>query len=219
MHKYFEKIGLNAKKETNQIFLINVLGIVVFLVMYFVFSQLILGLFSILSLVIANYMQYAKYKAVEKNMKDSRHMEFVMTFSYVQVFLDNGLNIYGSLIEVIPYCSLFMQNAINGLLLEMDQDKSVEPFLKFAKIFANHFIEQAMLSLYLGIENGVSDATLRGFAPAFEATSDSAFKEAQSKKEKRYDSLNLFPLIGAALIALIIIASIATVVGGVLSGY
>ena len=79
-----------------------------------------------------------KKTKVEKNRKSLQNLnEFISVFTYFKIYLKNGLTVYDSLLEVRQYCSPRMYSQIDILINEIDDDKSILPYMNFAKKF-NH---------------------------------------------------------------------------------
>ena len=49
------------------------------------------------------------------------------------------MNVYTSLKEVSSFVSIKLKERFDQLIIDIDEDKSVEPFIKFAKKFKDYF--------------------------------------------------------------------------------
>ena len=75
-----------------------------------------------------------------------RENELVTIISYFEVYIENKNNVYQSFNLLLPYCSLWMKEKIENMLKEIDKDKSVQPFVNFAKNFQQVAFSSLMLS-------------------------------------------------------------------------
>lgn len=152
-----------------------------------------------------------------KRMKDNRNSEFISLLSYFELFISNHNNVYKSFESIIPYCSDWMQEKVDNMLKEIDQDKSVAPFVNFANNFEYLVIQNVMISIYQMVDQGESQQMLSQFDHLFTSLSDNLFSEKIESKTKSLDTLNAFPLLGAGLITIILTFSIMSILGDITS--
>ena len=221
MQKIKDKINaleLDYKKELAKIIAIS---LIVFLLMAFfsyyykIYYLSLIGLAS--SLVIIEIFSFF-YDSKLNLLKQQNETEFVIILNYVKTYLHNGFNVYKSLEESIQFASPWMQNKLTALIMEIDNDKTIAPFINFAHSFASPIIEQVMISLYLMIENGSNDEFIVRFAPIFNQLEKDSKHKLIKQIESKFDSLNLLPVIGSALITLLIITGVVGLIGGALNG-
>ena len=103
------------------------------------------------------------------------------------------------------------------MLKEIDQDKSVAPFVNFANNFEYLVIQNVMISIYQMVDQGESQQMLSQFDHLFTSLSDNLFSEKIESKTKSLDTLNAFPLLGAGLITIILTFSIMSILGDITS--
>jgi len=147
-----------------------------------------------------------------------REEEFVMVLNYVQTYLTNSFNVYNAFKETLPICSSWMQEKISYLLNNMDEDKSINPFIILANNFSSKLIQQSLISLYLMIENGTNTYSLMRFTPIFNQLKEDILHNTIKRIENTYDTLNLLPVIGTGIITLTMILGIVGIVQGALYG-
>ena len=160
-----------------------------------------------------DYIYLSRYKNLVKKTNDNHNYEFVSLLSYFEIFISNHNNVYRSFEMLIPYASDWMNLRIENLLKEIDLDKSVTPFINFAKNFTYLVIENVMISIYQMVETGENESNLLHFDYVFSSLSNSLITTKIENHEKSIDSLNAFPLIGAGLITITLTLSIIAILG------
>ena len=106
-----------------------------------------------------------------------------------------------------------MKEKIETLLKEIDEDKSVQPFINFANCFQQLSTSSLMLSIYQMIDQGENSEQLLQFTIIFDELSKSRNKELLDQKEKGLANMSTFPLIGAGLITVTLTISILSILG------
>mgnify|MGYP003297993930 FL=1 len=110
-----------------------------------------------------------------------------------------------------------MKEAIGNLLKNIDEDKSVQPFVDFARLFNNTIIENVMISIYQMIDEGENVHSVSQFSLLFNEFAKNNEENAFDKKVKSLESLNTFPLIGAAAITIILTFGIFSIIGDLIN--
>jgi len=144
--------------------------------------------------------------------------EFVKLFTYFGIYLRNGLNIYNSLEALTSFASPAIKDYLDTLLAQIDEDKTVMPFVRFGQRFQSLTIEQAMICIFQMVDQGNDEMRLIQFQSVFGRIADQYYQDEISKIRKGLDSLNTLPLIGAGLITMMITFGIITMIGEVISG-
>lgn len=211
-------LNLNYKKEITKIALIIIIAncLIAFFAIYFKNIKLIIFIFLAPFLIL--YIFNINYDKRILNYKQSLENEFVTTLNYIQTYLSNGYNVYQSINEILEICNDNLNKLFISLLSDIDEDKSVTPFIIFANNFGSSLIQQVMISLYLMVENGTDITYISRFMPLFSQLKKDNEQKIIKDINSRYDSLNLLPVVGAAIITIIIIIGIVSIIGGMLDG-
>ena len=151
-------------------------------------------------------------------LKRQNETEFVVILNYIQTYLHNGFNVYKAIEETIQFASPWMQNKLGTLITDIDKDKTIAPFINFSHSFESAIIEQVMISLFLMVENGSNDEFILRFAPVFNQLEKDNKHKLLKQIESKFDSLNLLPVVGSAIITLLIITGVVGLIGGALNG-
>ena len=216
-NNFLSEVGLNPKKEILIITISNLLCILLTVFVYFFTRQIILSLLTLLSFVVINFIHYFRYSGLKKKLVESREDEFVTVISYFQIFINNRFNVYQCFQNTLPYVSSWMKEKIESFLHQIDEDKSIKPFIVFASNFKNAVAHNVMLSIYQMIDEGESNAHMMQFSLLFENLSQIHHKNLIDRKEKSLSSLSMFPLIGAGLITLIITFNVILIMGDMIN--
>lgn len=206
-------VGLSFKREVIIFTLLNLLMIAggVMLIFFKMTNFIILIYFIFIPLV--DYLYLGRYKSIANKIDDNHNNEFISLLSYFEIYISNKNNVYKSLEMLIPFSSDWMNEKLTTLLEEIDLDKSVVPYVRFAKNFTYLVIENVMISIYQMVEDGGDEKSLAHFDYVFSSLYSSLSTSKIARHEKNMDSLNAFPLFGAGLIVVTLTLSIIALLG------
>lgn len=208
-----DDLGLSYKKELTILFVVASIIPAMGAVIYFLFNNVIILVSSIVLDAVFVYFYLSRYASLEKQ-KNSEHVdELISLLSYFEIFISNGNNVYSSFKLLLPYASLFMDDAINSLLSQIDADKSIGPYINFAAKFENNIVESLMLTIYQMVDNGSSKEEFGEFNHLFSSISKDHHIDKIEGKRRALDALNSWPLFGAGAITIILAMSILSIVG------
>lgn len=207
-------LGLSYQKEVAILLLIPMIFAIGGFAIYFFFKEIIAGVGIAISGLVLDYLYFSRYSKLEKEMEREHINEFISLMSYFEAFISNGNNVYNSFKMLIPYSSPYMDDVINSLLIQIDMDKSVGPYITFASKFNSHVIESLMLSIYQMIDSGESTNQFTEFEFLFSNIKNSYSESLIEEKKKSLDSLNSFPLIGAGFLIITLSICIVSLIGG-----
>ncbi|HAK05646.1 MAG TPA: hypothetical protein DCM23_02945 [Firmicutes bacterium] len=210
--QYFERLSLNAHHETIKILVFNIF-VIPFSIMFGLFTSWIGGIISSgIGIMLLNLFLSQGYQLqIEKNA-EMRIMAFIDAFTIVKIFINNNYNVYRAIEETIRYVKPILKDDLTRLLEDIDIDKSVQPFVKFARTFAPLIIEELMIGLYqLDIQGG-SRQQLEGFDYMFNQFETHKTNDQRRRYDDRLDSMNMWPLIGAGLIAIDLLIGVIEII-------
>ena len=211
-------LNLVYKKEMTKLILSTILINVVIILCALYLKNLQLLFLTILTTIAIIYTFNKDYDKRIKEYNQNLENEFVTTLNYIQTYLTNGFNVYQSISEVLKICNKDLNKLLTNLLSNIDEDKTVTPFITFSKNFESPLIQQVMISLYLMVENGTDINYISRFTPLFTQLKKDNEQKIVKNINSKYDSLNLLPVIGAGIITVIIISGIVSIIGGMLNG-
>ena len=206
-------ISANKTKEIIKIASANVLIIGGATALTIFLKQVMIAFVGIIALVIVNYLIFNSYLDKKKAILDEREHEFIAIISYFQFFITNSYNVYQAFQSLIAYASPWMEEQIQSLILEIDSDKSVKPFINFANKFKNNVAGNVMMSIYQMVDEGENGLHMYQFNSLFQQLSKSQQIELIDSKERSMGSISSYPLIGAGAITVLLTFGIISVMG------
>jgi len=206
-------LGLSYQKEMLFLILLIVTVIALAFITYIFFKQIYFPLFIGGGGAIAVYFYLSRYSSIEKKIEKEHVDQLISLLSYFEIFISNGNNVYTSFKMLIPYAEIFIQDAINAMLMQIDVDKTIGPYINFASKFNNRTIESLMLSIYQMVDNGENSIELSEFNLLFNNIKEKHFDEMIDSHKKGLDLFNSFPLIGAGAITIILSLCIVSIIG------
>ena len=206
-------ISANKTKEIIKIAAANILIIGGATTLTIFLKQVMIAFVGIIALVIVNYLIFNSYLDKKKAILDEREHEFIAIISYFQFFITNSYNVYQAFQSLIAYASPWMEEQIQSLILEIDNDKSVKPFINFANKFKNNVAGNVMMSIYQMVDEGENGLHMYQFNSLFQQLSKSQQIELIDSKERSMGSISSYPLIGAGAITVLLTFGIISVMG------
>ena len=217
LRRIIEEQGLSFSKEMFKLALINVffiaLGVLVFCLKLEKYYYIVVVVF----LLLANYFFISSYSSRYQQMIYQHDDELIALFSYFKVFISNHIPVYSAFTNLLAYSSDWMKEKINLLLKEIDNDKTVQPFIRFSKNFQNLVFESLCISLYQMIDEGESLEKSNEFTFLFNEVNESNIRRKMEKKKRSLDNLASFPLFGSGIITVTLTISIVSSIGGMIN--
>ena len=213
-----ESLNLDFSKEMMKLGAINlilIVGIVVLSIFKFnvIAISLLLG-----ALVIFNYFFLTRYSKIEKEKKVKLDESFIEVFSFLRIYLSNKETVYHSLNEVRAFADEEMNTKLELLINQIDEDKSIKPYIDFASSFSDKVIEEVMIALYEITNSGSSDIYLNQFNKIFEELKTRIENEKSYKRIRFFENLNIFSVVGSGMIMIILSFCVISLLGGIING-
>lgn len=206
-------IGANKKIEIIKILSINLVVLVSTFLAVFFTKQMMIAFVGIIAILVGNYLVFSSYSSKKQAILRDRESEFVTIIGYFQFFITNSYNVYQSFQALISYASPWMEEQIQSLILEIDNDKSVQPFVNFANKFTSKVTSNVMLSIYQMVDEGENSIHMLQFNALFQQLNKNHQRELIDSKDRSMSSLSTFPLIGAGAITVLLIFGIISIMG------
>lgn len=206
------------KKQLPSIILIDSLLLALGVYLLLSGTQTMVAIMPIFAALAFTYMRINHALGYKKREEIALEKEFVNVFGYLEVYLRNGVPVYSAFKRLGDYSSPLMKEKLEELIADIDKDKSVEPYVKFAGYFSSLTIKEVMISLYLLVEQGENDQYLRQFSTLFSSFSSEEKKMAREKRASSLNNIQFFPLIGSALTMIMITIGIMNAIGGIIGG-
>ncbi len=212
-----EFVGLSYTKEMLKIIVLNLLVLGSVSLIYFLLNNVVLSIFILIALIVIDYFLLSRFNDKKKALLKNRENELIAIISYFEVYVQNKNNVYQSFNMLIPYCSPWMKDKIEVLLKEIDEDKSVQPFVNFASNFHQLSTHSLMLSIYQMVDQGENTHQLKQFDVIFTELARNRNREMMEQKSNSLANMSTFPLIGAGLITITLTMSILSILGDLIN--
>lgn len=212
-----EFVGLSYTKEMLKIIVLNLLVLGSVALIYFLLNNVVVSIFILIALIAIDYFLLSRFNDKKKALLKSRENELIAIISYFEVYVQNKNNVYQSFNMLIPYCSPWMKDKIEVLLKEIDEDKTVQPFVNFASNFHQLSTHSLMLSIYQMVDQGENTHQLKQFDVIFTELARNRNREMMEQKSNSLANMSTFPLIGAGLITITLTMSILSILGDLIN--
>ena len=213
LNELLDFIGVNKKIELIKALVLNVGILTIIVITTVLLKQIMIAFVGIIFILMANYILFNTYFSKKKEILTERESEFISIIGYFQFFISNGFNVYQSFQSLIPYSSIWMEEQIQSLITQIDNDKSVKPFINFANKFTNKIANNVMLSIYQMVDEGENNIHLLHFQSLFEELKRNQQKDLFDGKDRSMSSLSSLPLIGAGAITVLLTFGIIFLMG------
>ncbi|MCD8203617.1 MAG: hypothetical protein LUB56_00610 [Coprobacillus sp.] len=186
----------------------------VFTVLYFSYTELII---FVLILAIFDYWLYSSRAGKKQSQEELHSEEFVSLLTYIQIYIVNGINVYQSFQLSEAYLSDWMRDKVDRLLSDIDQDKTVEPFLNFASNFTEQHYEDILIVLYQMVDQGNESTYMSKFLTLFTKLNEDSRNASFEKNQRIINSASSFPMIGTAVFTICLTFGIISMLGDMMS--
>ena len=162
------KLNKDFKNEITRNILLNLAIILCSVLIVFLTKNLLILIYFAAFLILFNFYYYTRYSRLINKNNNNLINDFIDTFSYFRIYISNNRNVYISLKEISNYATSYVRGKLLELTNEIDEDKSLKPFLKFASYFNNKNVEEVMIAIYEMIDEGSNEnyRTQVGIEPA-----------------------------------------------------
>lgn len=218
IYKFFVTLNLNPKIEIlkNIAVLSTILIVSLFIGLYYKSTiTIVIGLTLLLIYPLGICFYYLSLKDKKDNELFS---SFINSFNYLKMYLETGSNVYNGLNEIRKYSNKELNYLINILISEIDNDKSLEPFIKFSKNFNNLLVDQLMVQLYQLVDSTNYNDDFKYFSLTFDRLLEENEKILHKKRKDVLSGKTVFALIGSAVFILAIMVGVISVMGEMING-
>lgn len=144
--------------------------------------------------------------------------EFINVFTYFKIYIKNGLTVYDSLLEIRQYSTPWMYQQIEVLILEIDNDKTILPYMNFAKKFNNNIVEEIMITIFQMVDDGTNYNYVNSFTYIFDEFKKNIETNNVEKFNRSLISKTNLCLVGSAIFTLAIMIGVIGMLGATLNG-
>lgn len=221
MKKLKEKmvvLGLNPKREFIIVAIVDSV-LLVSAVLLFLFLKQVVYIGACLGLLLIFDLMFLTRYSKQINRKNIENLqEFAQIFGYFRIYIRNHFSVYSALKEIKNFANKTLKKDLEELLNEIDSDKTVQPFVKFAKKFNEIIVEEMMISIYQMIDDGENSDYLTQFELIFDKFSDLLYEKHLREKNSRLGMLSSAPLLGACFLVIVLTIGVISILGDVING-
>ena len=210
-------IGANKRLEILKLLLANIVTITGFALIVVLLKQWMMSFVGVMALAILNYLFFNSYISKKKEILKDRENELITIIGYFQFFISNSYNVYQAFKSLVPYSSPWMEEQILSLTNEIDNDKSIKPFMNFANKFTNKVAGNVMLSIYQMVDEGENNIHMLQFESLFQQLSRDLNEQRIDEKDRSMGSISSLPLIGAGAVTVLLTFGIISLMGEMIS--
>jgi len=211
------KLGFSVKREMTRAIIINALLFVAAVGVFIITKKVIYLGSCVAGLILFNFFYFSRYGRKDKEEQENTKSDFVSLFTFFRIYLHNGYSVYSSLKEIIPFANERLAGYLNELIRDIDEDKTVEPFVRFGRKFNDLVIEEMMISVYQMVDDGSDSSYLHQFELIFNKVADVAYEKELTKKQNSLGSMTAIPLIGSAIVIIMITFGVIQVMGDMIN--
>ena len=212
------RLNMSLNKEFVRYFIILVLLVVGFVVAALISKTNILFIILGAVVVLYTYFYFTRYKSIEKKIRRANLVEFAHLFTFFRMFLKNGYGVYSSLKEISAFANQNLKDLLAKLLQEIDEDKTITPYMNFAHNFDELIVEEMMVSIYQMVEEGSDSNYLTQFELIFDKFSDILHNEQIAAKDRALGSISTSSVIGSAYLIILIAMGVINLLGVMFNG-
>ena len=218
MKEQILSLGLNPKKELIIALSLNTFALLSCVPLYIFLKQLTYCLFAVGFAFIFDILFLTRYSKQIEKKNVANLQEFAALFGYFRIYIHNGFSVYSALKELTNFANPDLKLLLENLLTEIDKDKSVQPFINFARKFNEVVVEEMMISIYQLIDDGEASEYLMQFELIFDKFSDLLYQKYLRSKDSKLGTLGSAPLIGSCFLIIVLTIGIISIIGDLLSG-
>ena len=217
LRKNMEAVGCSFKKEILLYLLIAFLFLGAGAALWYFRGADVLLLVPTAGLVVFSFFFFSRYSTIRKARLAQLNDEFVTLFTFFGIYINDGFNVYNALEAIQAYASSSFRAHLGQLLKEIEEDKSVRPYVNFAEKMESLQIKEVMISIYQMVDEGGGGAYIQQFRHLFGALSDQRHEEQREKRMSSLETLAILPLAGSAVAMVVLALSIVEIMGGIMS--
>jgi hypothetical protein len=217
MNKYWTLLQLNKEKELFKIVSIFIVAFALTSSGFFWFPPILMIFVCIIVMVVLYGVMVDHYHHRYQYLIEKRQQGLMYSFSLLKVLLFQGLTPYQALKSALDYIPNVLYEPFSTLLLKIDSDKSIAPYVYIAQSFQSLVIEQLFFSIYQ-LEGHGGKLSLHHFQYIFDQ-SDSQFHQKNIYRLKQTLQSNLsLALLGTGLLSFSLLVGIIGLIGEIISG-
>lgn len=214
MRKKCDLLGLDYDKLRKKWKFILIIGLVGTIFFYIILHEIFVVIFFF---IMYFYVQSDKQNIITQARKIQllKQQEFVNFVSYITIFLENKFNVYQATKICTPYLDKYLQKDVTKFIEEIDNDKTIFPYINIAEKIGTSLIMQMMVMLYQINVSGYDAKYLHKFPYLIDKAYDRLTKEKIQYKKNEMGLYAMVPIVSLLIMVFIMVFQIIGMVGGV----
>ena len=208
-----ESLNLNYKNELTKLIGINALIIISGAVGYLFYGSYLILVLMLIALMVGNLLLFNRYAILSANKEEDKLIELMEILSYLRMYLNNDFDILLALDTVKELAKDELRNKISNLLKEIEDDKSITPFLTFSSSYKNKSVDEMMYLLYQMSKKDYNQNILNEYNYLLNETKEKQNKSNLKKRNKTFDYINLLTILGGAILIIILSLGVIGLIG------
>ena len=209
------ELNLNLQREIGKLIVINILFIFGILISILFLKSYLFGIIFVFLLLVTNFIFFKRYDFLKTKNNLASKLEVMNLLNLFKVSLNNSENVYKSLENLKEYASFETKEQLINLFDNIKNDRTIEPFLNISHRYNDQMIDEAFISIYWFLEEGINEASLIKFNQLMDRLSDSTYKKYTKINNRKIDFINALSLVGIGILFVILIYSIIFLIGDI----
>lgn len=207
-----KRLKLDYKKDLS-IVLTVCLVLLIAAILLSIFYSIALGFIIIVLALAYSALHFSELKSKERQLVNAKEIAFNGFYRYVVALLKNGNILYSSLQSSLEYVDEVLFDDVNQLLVEIEEDTSLDPFLKFMESFNDETIKQMIMLLYKSQDVGVIDEVLVSINECMVNLQDNSINNYVAKEQKVIEKYFMWPILLSAAIIIVVTMYVFSMIG------
>ena len=207
-----KRLKIDYKKDLTGILIVSIVLLIASLLLSIFYSIAVGFLLIILEFAYVT-LHFVELKSKERQLVNSKEIAFNGFYRYVVALLENKNILYSALQSSLEYVDEVLFDDVNTLLLEIENDTSLQPFLNFMEQFNDETIKQMIMLLYKTSDVGVIDEVLVSINECMVNLQDNSLISYVNKEERVIEKYFVWPIILSAAIILVITMYVFSMIG------
>lgn len=206
------KLKIDYKKDITITCGVGLLFLIGGITSFVLYSHLI-GIMAIACGIVYFVMHFLNIRSSVKRLINFKEIAFNGFYRYVVTLLKNNQVLYAALQSSLQYVDEVLLDDVNELISAIEEDTSLDPFLKFMNNFEDETIKQMVILLYKTQESGIIDEVIESINESMIYLQDTSIKTYIQKEEKRIERYYIFPIILSAIVMILISIYVFSLIG------
>lgn len=176
------------------------------------------GLAGISIFLFGEFFLYLQQEKTKEHLIATKQKQFIDAYRLIKVLLMQPTSPYQALQIIIPFIHPSLAQDIHTLLLSIDQDKSIFPYLQFANTFRSLMIEQLMFALYQLENQGGGSQQLQQFQYLFDQADQQHYQGQLLQFHEQMQNANGYVMAATGLIAFSLLVGVIQLIAGMIYG-